>query len=446
MIGAADCAFDCKMYVFHGHRSSLLNDLEIKMKINYSFTKATLFKILFSLSLVFSIDANATDITPESMVGTGGCSATGTDAACWQAAINASPHFPVFGTIAGSSGKQYLINDTIVICNASDGVIDGHDAQLYWTGGAGKPMFLIIGSNHIRFKNLMIQANTPAPLDSAFEFTSSNIDHPYASPTCPGTQKPSSKNSIEHVTVEGTNPNVLNYGVRFSNRFSYSFDGNNDMSTIIDSNFYTVMKAAISIEHSQSHQHRFISVNGYGASGNTGCFVSATTGFFASTGGFQGSWGKANFCIDNAYGTFDIIESNSEGSNRLLVAGNNAGDNTGYPVSVNIQGGRFAVNGLNSDGNLISFNRQGPISIRGLHIDGTSPSGVQAAISIQPGQPSHTPASAASAIIEAVSFFTPNSYSWNTLKVKSWVNLITQGNVCDDSSGYAVACAAALRN
>ena len=411
-------------------------------------------KILLAIFFFFSFNVFA-DITPESKVGTGGCiSQSGYDAACWQEAINAAHDSTTnkFGEVVGMAGKTYLINDTIVVCNGYDGVIDGHGATLQWTGGTGKPMFLVVGSYHMRFANLTVQGNPSQTLESAFEFSSITTP-PYSSPICKnapggGSVGVSSKNSLDHVRADGINVNGLTYGVRFTARYS-STDFNNDMSTIIDSTFNNVMTAAISIEHTQSHQHRFISVNGYAAGNSStrdpnGCFVNAPVGFFSSTGGFQSNWGKANFCVDNAYGTFDIIESNSEGSNRLLVAG--PGDSTGFPLSVNIQGGRFAVNGLNSDGNFISFNRLGPISIRGLHIDGTPPTGVQPAISIQPIQVTHTPVLASSALIEAVSFFTPNSYNWSTLKVKSWVNLVTQSNLCIDGSGYATACAIPLRN
>lgn len=371
----------------------------MKNLIRYSFNEL-IFVLFVTFCLLYSLFVHAEDITPESMIGKGACTAAGHDAACWQAAINASPHWPVFGTVAGSSGKQYLINETIVVCNASEGLIDGHGSQLYWTGSSGKPMFLVIGSNHIRFANLKVQSDPSKPLDAAFEFTSTRNtqSNPYPAPVCPGSSLPSSKNSIEHVGVEGTDLNGLNYGVRFSNRYDY--DANNDMSTIVDSTFYNITVATVSIEHSQSHQHRLISVNGYGAQGNlNGCFVNAPYGFFSSVGGFQSNWGRANFCVGGTSGTFDITESNSEGSNRLLLAGN-SGDYTSFPVSVNIQGGRFAVNGLNPDGKVIDFNRLGPLTIRGFHIDGIPPSGVQPSISVQPSQGNSSPVLASSVIVE----------------------------------------------
>ena len=392
------------------------------------------------------------------MIGNG-CTADN-QAACWQAAINASQRWPSFGRVVGTAGKTYKISNTIVICNAAEGVIDGRGAQLEWQGkptdeqGRPKSLFLVLSSNHIRFTNFYIKSSAPSyPLGAAFEFAST-VTNPkeYSEAICPGAPRPSSKNSIDHVTVEGTNLNGLLYGVRFSNRYGININGasndgiNNDMSTVIDSNFYNVTNAAISVEHSQSGQHRLIAVNGYGAPGNKGCYVDAQSGMLASTGGFQGSWGKANFCLSGTSGTFDITESDSEGSKRLLSSGN-VGDATGFPVSINIQGGRFAVNGLHADGKLIDFNRLGPLLVRGLHIDGSPPvAGTQASISIQPGQMPHVPPIAGSAIIEGVSFMTPSSNSWPITVVKSFIDLTYQSNLCVDKDSYSVACMAPQRN
>ncbi len=434
---------------------------------------------LFSLTI--SLSTYAVDITPESMVGTGSCTATGNDTACWQAAINAAHDATTnkFGNVAGSSGKQYLINDTIIVCNGTEGVIDGHGAQLHWMGATGKPMFLIVGSNHMRFTNLMVHSTPSQPLESAFEFAST-VTSPYTSPICQGPTWPSSKNSLDHVTAEGTNANGLNYGVRFSNRYNINnSDGiNNDMSTIIDSTFYNVMKAVVLVEHSQSHQHRLISVNGYGAAGNTGCFVDSKTGFISSTGGFQNNWGNANFCVGGPYGTFDINESNSENSNRMLLVGNpgdTAGGSTnGAPVTVNINGGRFAANAVNADGRYISFNHVGELAVRGLHVDGIPPaaviSGKRLAIAVQPGivQVGTTSVGGTTtAIVEGVSYYLNNGSAelpadkWTTFtyKAPAVLNGVTVtpvkirdfGNVCvnGDASvahgtGMAVPCKAAV--
>lgn len=383
--------------------------------------------------------AVAGDIYPEDFAN---CNpSNGDDTACWQEAINAAtsaslPYY--FGTVAGASGKIYIIKNTLKICNTTGGMIDGHGAILRWEGPAGVPLFLVINANQLKIANLTIVSNSSAPLYSAFEFTSASVgDDP-----CVGTQTaiPSSKDSIDHVIVNGTNANGLMYGVRFSNR--YNDNVNNDMSTIINSTFYNVMVAAVSVEHSQSQEHQLIDVNGYGAPGNTGCFVNATTGFISTTGGFEGNWGKADFCLDGAYGPFNIIGVNSEGSNRLLQVGN-PGDVTGYPVTVNILGGRFAVNGLDSDGSLVSFNRLGPLTVRGLRVDGTPPSGVQPDISFQPGQMDSS--TSASAIIDGVSFYIPGSSNWNTLIIKGFANLTAQGNLCDDGTSMVV-CKSPYRN
>jgi len=392
------------------------------------------------LAFLFSVTAAvAGDIHPEDF---SNCNPSGGDAsACWQDAINTATNTSLpyyFGTVAGSAGTIYTIKNTLKICNTTGGMIDGHGAILRWAGPSNVPMFLVINANQLKIANLTIVSNSSAPLYSAFEFTSARADDD----PCVGTQTaiPSSKDSIDHVIVDGTNPNGLMYGVRFSNR--YKDDANNDMSTIINSSFYNVMVAAVSVEHSQSQEHQLIDVNGYGASGNSGCFVSATTGFISTTGGFEANWGKADFCLDGAYGPFNIVGVNSEGSKRLLLVGN-PGDVTGYPVTVNILGGRFAVDGLDSDGSLVSFNRLGPLTVRGLRLDGAPPSGVQPNISFQPGQMDSS--TSASAIIDGVSFYIPGSSSWNTLIVKGFSNLTAPGNLCDDGTSM-VMCKSPYRN
>ncbi len=409
------------------------------MNIDFYRNKNWLGTIFCLLALMFIANAAvAGDIYPEDFPK---CNpSSGDDTACWQDAVNAatSPSPPYyFGTVAGSAGKVYTIKNTVKICNVTGGMIDGHGAVLQWAGPLGVPMFLVINATQLKIANLTIVSNPTAPLYSAFEFTSARVGND----TCVGTTAiPSSKDSIDHVIVDGTSTNGLTYGVRFSNRFHD--DANNDMSTIMNSTFYNVMAAAVSVEHSQSQEHQLIDVNGYGAAGNNGCFVSATTGFISTTGGFEANWGKADFCLDGAYGPFNIIGVNSEGSNRLLLAGN-PGDATGFPVTVNILGGRFAVNGLNSDGSLISFNRLGPLTVRGLRVDGVPPNGAQPNISFEPGQIESS--TSGSAIIDGVSFYIPASNEWPTFIVKSFASLNAQGNLCDDGTSM-VACKSPVRN
>lgn len=451
--------------------------------------------LLSAASIVLGASVVHADVSPEDMADKGYCS--GTDAAgCWQQAIlharNAASGQS--GVVVGTAGTLYRINRQIVICNGRDGVIDGRGAKLLWTGSASEPMFLVVGSNHMRFANLSIESSPETPLQSAFEFASTDTTdnnpsktNPFASPICEGPPVPSSKNSLDHVLVQGTRLGGLQYGVRFSNRYLINNnDGiNNDMSTIIDTTFNNVSTAAISIEHSQSDQHRFIAVNGYGpydASGNPtsteNCFVSSPYGGnFTSVGGFQGFWGKANFCL-GASGLYDIEQPNSESSRRMLIVGL-PGDTPGFgtngvPVTVNINGGRFAVNKLDEDGRYISFHHVGSLSVRGLQVDGSPPTAVAArervAIAVQPGvarvgtSTSPTVAATTSVIVEGVTYYLTSGTgqwptdTWTTLlykgpttvggavvepvKVREFGNLCVNGNPSNspNGSGRAVPC------
>jgi hypothetical protein len=397
------------------------------------------FLILISASPVYA------DRYPESFPNS--CQPGLDDTGCWQAAIDKAAASPrSFGMVVGNAGegtdpgKVYKIKDTIYICNSEDGVIDGRGATFEWSGPSNIPMFLVVNSNHMRFTNMYIISgeNSPyAPLQSAFEFTSAPSS---SMPSfCSGSTASSSKNSIEHVTVQGTSTGGLEYGVRFTDRYNY--DANNDMSTIIDSNFYNVDVAAVSIEHSQSHQHRLISVNGI-SSGNDGCFVRALKGFVSVIGGFQHNWKRANFCFDGAFGPFSLIDTNSEGSNRLLEVGN-PGEYSSFPVQVTIQGGRFTTEALADDGHVVSFNRLGNLQVRGLKIKGNLPDNKEATIAIQPSQGT-IPGLAASAIIEGV-IFNQSSNDKISIIAKQFIDLSTTGNLCLNSDNRVFNCLAPLR-
>lgn len=415
------------------------------------FTSRRQIRVITALLIGMSVATPGhSDIRPEEYASS--CLPGIDDTACWQAAINAaSPNRPQFGTVAGSAGKVYRIKNTVKVCNGYDGIIDGHGAVFEWSGPPDVPLFLIINGSHMRFQNLTINSGRSRPyarLESAFEFVNApgNPD-----PVCQGTPLFSSKNSLDHVTIRAIDneKNSLLYGVRFTSTRYGGNNANNDMSTIVDTVIAGASNAAVQIEstNNQSHQHRLISVNGYGAPGNNGCFVDAPAGFFSSEGGFQGNWGKAVFCVNGGYGPVNITDPNSENSKRLLLVGN-PNEVAGYPVVVNIFGGRFAVNTLDEDGRVISFNRLGTLTVRGLYVVGDPPAGVNPFISVQPGRASGSPATS-SAFIEGVTYlFTGRDASrWPTSVVKTWVDLSAAGNTCySNTLGLMVACAPPLRN
>jgi len=95
--------------------------------------------ILFVFTNLLSPSIVNADVLPESYPGS--CTLGINDTGCWQAAINAaSPNAPQFGTVAAVAGKVYYIKDTLVVCNAVDGTIDGHGAILRWSGPANVPI------------------------------------------------------------------------------------------------------------------------------------------------------------------------------------------------------------------------------------------------------------------------------------------------------------------
>jgi hypothetical protein len=359
------------------------------------------------------------------------CQAGVDDTGCWQRALRDAR---TNGSFVASAGHRYRIRNTLTVCNGIDGVVDGRGAILEWAGPPNVPMFLIVNSYHMVFTHLTIRARAPHPLQAAFELTSAKSDPPGLD--CAGTPRPASKNTIEHVEVEGGALNDIMFGVRMSNRFGY--DANNDMTRIVNVNFSSITTAAVSVETTQAHQNVLIDDTGYGAPGNRGCFVQAETGFISSIGGFQGLWGRAAFCVNGGYGPFSIVNPNSEGSARLVLVGN-AGDVAGYPVTVNISGGRFAADAMEKDGRVISFNRLGSLSVRGLRIDGGRPNGVEPSIAIQPGRPAGS-AGAVSVDVDGVVFFMKGSDRWNVVVAPAWASVSERGNICVSEDGIATNC------
>jgi hypothetical protein len=384
--------------------------------------------LLLMTGMCFDVRA-AADATPEQF--SESCGQGVDDTACWQRAISEAGQN---GTLAASSGKLYRISRTISVCNGIDGVVDGHGAILEWVGPVDAPMFLVVNSYHMLFRNFTIRARSPHRLQTAIEFASAKSNPPALE--CFGSARPASKNSVEHVEVQGEGLNDVMYGVRVTNRYGY--DANNDMTRIVDSNFSNITVAAVSIETTQAHQNVLLDVTGYGAPGNRGCFLHAGSGFVSSSGGFQGLWGKAAFCLDGGYGPFSITNPNSEGSARLVSVGE-VGDVASYPVSVIVSGGRFAADAMDRDSYVISFNRLGTLIVRGLRVDGGRPRGVYPAISIQPGRTTGSPA-LVSAVVEGVVFFMNASNSWNTLVAAPWADVWEHGNICLNEQGLATNC------
>jgi hypothetical protein len=295
-------------------------------------------------------------------------------------------------------------------------------------------MFLIVNSYHTVLRNVTIRAQATHPLHTAIEYASSKGSPP--EPSCTGRSQPASKNTVEHVEIVGGGLNDLMYGVRLTNRYGY--DANNDMTRIVNVNMSNITAAAVSVESTQSHQNELIDVTAYGAPGNRGCFLHAETGFVSSIGGFQGLWGKAAFCLNGAYGPFTILNADSEGCGRLIAVGE-VGDIARYPVSVSVDGGRFAVDAMNSDGYVVSFNRLGSLIVRGLRIDGVAAKGVAPSISVQPGRIENA-RPGVSAIVEGTVFFVNGSNTWNTVVAPSWATVSERGNICLDVDGLATTC------
>ena len=314
-------------------------------------------RVLGLAAALACVTAFGDDVSPENFPGCGGARTDHT--ACWQQALTAAIRdrgHPYFGAVTAIAGKTYYIRDTLTITNAHGGGIDGRGAVLEWAGSDQTvPMFLVTNTNSLKFTNLYIRSSPSAPLQAAFEFTKGK----------PVRVNPRF-NILDHVIIDGTDLNGLQYGVRFTAR--NGIDEDNDQSTILNSGIFNVTTAAISIEHSQSHDHRLISVNATGANRNTSAvFVSVKDGSFTSIDGFHGRFGLANYFLAEARTGITIINENSEGSAALIMTPEGSAS---FPMPVRVIGGRFAVEDLQSNGRVIDFHRYGPLTVQGLRIGG----------------------------------------------------------------------------
>ncbi len=349
---------------------------------------------------------------------------------CWQVAIEeAMPQgmAPYFATVTGSPNATYIIRDTLTIESVYGGTIDGNGSVLQWQGPPDRPMFLVKNTQQLRFINLRIFV--VSPLQSAFEFTKAPYGKDAARNVAP------SLNVIDSVRIEGVKLGNLQYGVRFSKR--YGIDEDNDQSTIMNTAIYNVTEAAISIEHTQSQAHHFYAVKASGAPGNqNAAFVRAAGGSFTSLGGFHGRFGGAVYDLTSANGTNLIIDEGSEASARFIRTPEGAAS---FALPVHVIGGRFSVDQLAPDGRLVDFNRMGPLSIRGLKIDGPVPKGAaNPVISFWP-QPAGAPAHGQLAVSD-VAFTIPQSNTWDPLRVSAFAHVNSSGNTCVDAAGAVAEC------
>lgn len=286
------------------------------------------------------------------------------DTACWQSALDGAQYVKHGKRMTAVEGSGwYQISDTLRIDGVTGGGVRG--ATFEWLGPPDRPMFLVTDSQQVAFRDVTVFASRP--LESAFEFAKQ--------------ARAPRLNVLDNVRVDGVALGLLRYGVRFSAR--YGRDEDNDQAVIIGSAFLNVTDAAISIEHTQSQAHQIIATHGSGAPGaKDSAYIRALLGgSFTSVGGTMLGFTGAVFDLGPVNGTDVIQDANSEGSARLLRMPDNV---AGYPTPVHIRGGRFAVDGLAKDGNLIDFARIGPLTIEGLTVNGTPPAGVTPAIRVWP--------------------------------------------------------------
>ncbi len=377
------------------------------------------------------------------------------DDECWQLALScgfrqADGRGDRTFAIEATEGVTYSINETICLTSTSDAraygpIINGNGARLVWFGPANSlsPMFFFGSVTRATIENMKIQSTPEHPMHSAIVF--GNL--PY---------QVSSTNTVRNVTIEGTNTNGLDYGVRLAG--AESFEGNplglrdimNDLFTFQEVDIHNVMKAGISIEHTQAYSHQLIGVQIYAADGNEleasddclwsldgpcpeyimgGSGVRLLAGSFDSFGGYIGGFGNAAYFIKNAEGAVTIVNHHSEACAHLLRSPLGATGFGGEHVS--ILGGRFAAHEINPEGRIIDWYRPNQLRIDGLSVDGFSSS--QLKFHLSPHIISAAPDLTSVAEISHVHMYVAGSRSWPDIFEMgnpTRTHLVSVGNLC----------------
>jgi len=369
------------------------------------------------------------------------------DWACWQAAICAARKpWGDFGTVQGDSDAEYYISKPLHVYGTNGGMIDGNNAIFRWTGPHSSvnvpasndeiPMWLLESTARLEIRNIRIQVDfTQYQLDTAFEFTRGRT------PPAP------MANILNHIILDGSgiddNLTGVDYGVRFSMRFGDN--QNNDQSTIMNSTFGWIKRAAISIEHPQSHQHRFYAVNASAVLNNedlcwdeapfqTGLtcgasFVRLAGGGFTSIGGYRSNFKNAEYWLMSIWTPVTIIDSNSEGCRTMLKTHSGAGS---FNQSATVIGGRFAVE--HQDAPVVSWYRHGPLSITGLQIDGLTPTVPPIVFNPQNVLGNTYPSELQ---LHSVNFDFAGSSAMQLVTLGADARISASGNECADNNGTA---------
>jgi hypothetical protein len=378
------------------------------------------------------------------------------DTACWQATLCAAEKrpYPYFGKIEAHSNARYRISCPLVVRRSFGGVIEGNGAVLEWLGphddsatayesNAEIPLFLLEDTVQLEIRDLSVEA-VSCRLDTAFEFTNG----PDPAPPFIDNVTPS-LNILNHVYVGlNSTANGIDFGVRFTKR--YGIDGNNDQATIKDSAFSEIRRAAVSIEHTQSHQHRFYNFNASAADGNqnlclsdganTPCgasFVRLNGGGFTSIGGFRANFRNAEYYLKSIYTPVTIVDSNSEECARFIDGYYGAGQ---YPAPVQVLGARYAPGKLDSDGRVVSWFRHGPINITGLSVGDGLPGQVFPVSPHLYFEPSPVAPTTNQGHVEVHDTYweypIPNA-TWDPIVLgpTAYVRLTASGNMCKDDTG-----------
>lgn len=386
----------------------------------------------------------------------------GSDDTCnWKAAIWCMQHNETttykMGTIEGTSDATYRIEDTLTINTTNGGGIDGRNSTLEWHGTYGPVLLSLEDVQGFTVENLHIlvppDGQGGTRLYAAIEY----INRPGG--------LPSSRNIVDHVQIEGNELHKLYYGIMFDSDGTNKIDGDNDQSTIMNTSIFNVTRAAIYILGGQSLQHRFYAVNASAAEGNEGVcadespvdslgdqdgtsesysgevcgasFVHLDGGSFTSIGGFRALFKNAEYYLKRIFTPVTIIDSNSEWCARLLRT---PSGNACFYMPVTVIGGRFATNGIATDGMVVKYMRHGTLQIGGMRFDGDHASPLPVLLF---NPPTWCDPVQSTMEVVGVNFMLSGGAGSNTydpLVLGPSGRLVSYGNTCYAQSGQTATC------
>jgi hypothetical protein len=247
--------------------------------------------------------------------------------------------------------QRCVVSSTIILRNVQSGRVEG--GSILWKGAANTPVFEYENCRDMLTEQMYITtaSSSTYPMGTVFDIQEDST----------AGFGISSGNIFLAITIDGVSSGGLNIGFELVQGSAGNV--NNDQMQFYGNEVRNYTHSAFKIDHNQSNDHTFIGNKCYGNSNGLECVDAFAAQDFQWFGGFTGGNTNADFVLGvNAAAPFLISGVNSEGSNRLVIAG---GGGLQTPLPLTIDTVRFATNNLNADGHIILYGSPGPLRVEG---------------------------------------------------------------------------------